>query len=109
MTDTPATKSCSAALNDGLMVCERCGQEWLADAGVRPACDPITFETLCARARSDETQAEVSLQMIRAIKAEGGPGNTDFAVRRLAEVGAVRRLVERCASDPRIKAILNGK
>jgi hypothetical protein len=104
-----AAKACSAALNDGLMVCERCGQEWLADAAARPACDPITFETLCARMRSDEAQAEVSLKIVRTIKAEGGPGNSDFALRRLAEVSAARRLVERCAGSAQIRAILNSK
>jgi hypothetical protein len=99
---------CAARANEDLMVCEKCGLEWLVGE-LGPQCNPITFEVLRLRTLSEIASAEASLSYVRAIKRGGQPADPTAARRRLAEIEAVSRLVDRCMSDRRIKELLNGK
>jgi hypothetical protein len=109
----PATPSrpagCSAALDDGAMICERCGLDW-PEGSSGPKCSPITFETLHRRMLSEVTSAEASLVSVVGLQARGVPTDGGRrARRRLAELKAVPRLVERISGDGALKSILNGK
>lgn len=104
---TPGAK-CRAALNDDLMVCERCALEWPAGSAA-PRCAPITFDTLRTRMLSEVASAEASLAMVRDLKRDGKAADPAPARRRLGEIGAVLRLVEGVMADSVIKERLNGK
>jgi hypothetical protein len=110
MTATAEKPACTASERDGVMECARCGFAWpSADKQPRP-CDPITFQHLGARMQDECSRAEISLAAVTNLATAGMPTDGGFdARRRLAELGAVLRLVERCAGDAQIKAILNGK
>jgi hypothetical protein len=101
-------KGCVAHLDDDLMVCARCGLDW-PSGDIGPACDPITFDRLRRRMVSEVTGAEASLTNVYLLRREGKPADTAPARRRLAELDALSRLIDRATSDPRIKEILNGK
>ena len=100
---------CAATLQDDLMVCERCGLDW--PAGTRPPkCQPITFEGLATRMLSEIAAAEASLVTVRRLQAKGVPTDGGaIARRRLAELCAVFRLVDRVRADPHLRAALNGR
>jgi hypothetical protein len=100
--------TCAAALADGVMVCARCGFEWL-EGEAAPTCNPITFDHLRARMASEAASSEAWMIAMAEWKAEGKPVDLAPMRRRIAEINAVLRLVERCAGDAAIKAILNGK
>jgi len=104
--ERPST--CKAAEAGGLMVCERCGFEW-PEAEAAPTCNPITFDHLRARMASEASSSEAWMIAMAEWKAEGKPVDLAPMRRRGAEINAVLRLVERCAGDAAIKAILNGK
>jgi hypothetical protein len=104
----PAQK-CSAVENDGLKTCERCGLQWLAGVE-KPACDPITLARLYDRMADEVSRGETSLAAMRNIEKGGKvPADSGPAMRRLAEIDAVRRLILRCQADPEIKKRLNSK
>lgn len=105
----PAAPACKAVSNDGLTVCASCGFEW-PDGADKPACDPITFETLRMRMIEEATRAEASLLSVIGLGSKGMPTDGGAqARRRLAEIEAVLRLVERVAGSRTIKDLLNKK
>lgn len=116
--DTPAPaaaaapsrpETCKAALDEDVMICERCGLDWPAGSP-GPKCSPITFEMLCDRMLSEVTRAEASLISVQGLASRGMPTDGGRRVRRrIAELKAVLRLVERIAGDVGLKAMLNGK
>ena len=110
MTDTAApAQKCSAVENDGLMACERCGLQWIAGIEM-PACDPITLARLYDRMADEASRAGTSLAAMRNIERAGKvPAESAGAMRRAAELDAVRRLILRCQADPEIKKRLSAK
>jgi hypothetical protein len=100
---------CRAALSDYMMICERCGLDWPAGTA-GPKCSPITFEALHRRMLSEVTRAEVSLVSVLGLQGRGVPTDGGRrARRRLAELNAVLRMVERITGNAGLKAMLSGK
>ncbi|HEY4775827.1 MAG TPA: hypothetical protein VIH40_13530 [Xanthobacteraceae bacterium] len=99
---------CKAAPLDDLMVCERCGLSW-PTAAEGPPCQPITLERLRRRMLAHVGAAETSLAMVDNLRRKGMAADPAPARRQLIEDNALLRLVDRCASDASIKAILSGK
>lgn len=97
----PAERPCSAKPLDDLMVCDRCGLEWLAGVE-KPACQPITFEMLRARILREVNNAEASLNAMRAMRKDGMPADVEYGRRRFVEMEKLRVLVERCTTDDAI-------
>ena len=102
-------ETCKAALDEDLMICERCGLDWPAGTA-GPKCSPITFETLRDRMLSQIIRAEASLISVQGLASRRMPTDGGRRARRcIAELKAVLRLVERIAGDDALKAMLNGK
>lgn len=100
--------SCSAQNEKGTMVCRRCGFAW-PEAEAAPSCRPITFEDLRLRMLSECSSAETSLRVVEEIRAAGTlPADPRAARRRLAELEAVHRLVDRCVTTAAIRDLLKG-
>lgn len=101
-------EGCKAGLVDDLMVCERCGLQWIAGLPA-PACDPITFEKLRDRMLMDVTSAEVSLRLTTELQREGRPADPRSSRRLLAERNALLRMMDAIVADRVIKERLNGR
>lgn len=105
MTSTPAepkTGDCSAGEVDGLMICERCGLEWLA-GGVKPPCEPITFDRMRLRLIDQERDDERSYNVVKGLKVDGVPASTVPARRKLAETRKLLKLLDLVVFNPALK------
>ncbi len=105
MTDAPA---CQAYPFDDLMLCDRCGLAWPAQGDKAP-CEPVTYERMRAAALDALTSAERSLAMVMNLSLAGSPADPARARRRVAELGAIVKLLDRLTASPELKAAIAGK
>ncbi len=103
-----AASRCSAVPVADLMVCDRCGLEWLA-GGERPPCAPISFPVLRDHMMAELNSAECWLGLLAAEKAACGAVDPAKQRRRVALTAAVLRLIERVMADRSIMEKLTAK
>jgi hypothetical protein len=105
--ERPAT--CKAAEAGELMVCERCGIQWDLTDPKPPACEPMTFARMRQRIYAEIESAEMSLNVVTALKRSGTPADPRPAHRRKGELEAVLRLYDKVTESKEIREIINGK
>lgn len=101
-------QACKATEIDGQMVCGHCGLQWPVD-DVKPDCDPMTFERMRKALGAEISRCELSIAVVDGLKAKGEPADPAAERRRLAELNALYRMLERVIADKAVRDLLNGR
>lgn len=113
MNDTAAAAqrpdTCRAIEAGDVKTCERCGLQWDLTDPAPPACEPMTFARMRKRLCTEIEAAEVSLNVVTALKREGTPADPRPAHRRKAELEALLRLYDRVTESKEIRDLINAK